>query len=417
MVGSATRTLIFFALGLTLMGCATPLPQALNVHALDEELTHMERRGMVAQVLVAQGGELLYGRGLGTRNPQTVEPTTLDTVFPLASLTKPFTAAAVLALAADGRIALDDALGMHLSGIAAPWADIPIESLMTHTSGVSPEIVNRDSPEPRFEPLERNRFIERVQQFRPRSPPGRTFRYSNVGYGLLGALIEAVSGEDWETYLRRRLLAPSSIEAIGFMLPGWSLDDIAIGRVDETPWGSYFDRPALDDGAGFNLRASGDLHAPASAILEWWSQLRLNAWLPGYWMNEWLQPRVREPDGSWYGYGWHFRDTPHGRVIGHTGGDRVYAVDFSWYRERDLLIYIATAEARFQADVIRDRLHVLLLGGRRASTRSGKRPVVHFVSRDRRGDGVPAARRAPVRHGMGVASIATTNGRKHHGES
>src|SRR5690606_22609501 len=107
--------LIAAVLALGGAGCATPFEDGfdssaadLDVHALDAELTRLERRGMVGQVLVAQHGELLYGRGIGRRSPDQADRVRLETVFPLASLTKPFTAAAVLALVADGRITLDD---------------------------------------------------------------------------------------------------------------------------------------------------------------------------------------------------------------------------------------------------------------------------------------------------------------------
>jgi CubicO group peptidase (beta-lactamase class C family) len=344
-----------------LTACAALPVEPLDLRALDATLTRMERRGMVGQVLVAREGVMLYGRGVGTLRPDTDERVTLDTVFPLASLTKPLTAAAVITLAADGRLALDDALGRYLEDLTAPWADIPVASLLAHTAGVSPEIGNREwEGEPRFEPVDRQVFLKRVQQFPPRGTPGRRFRYSNVGYGLLGALIEAVSEESFEAHLRRRLLVPAGLEEIGFLLPEWSREDVAVGRVDGVAWGTYFDHPALEDGAGFNLRASGDLHAPAGAVLDWWRKLRAEAWLPPEWARLAFEQHVREPGGSWYGYGWQLRDTPRGRVIGHTGGDHVYAVDFSWYPEDDVLVYVATAEARFEADVIREELHARL---------------------------------------------------------
>ena len=182
----------------------------LDLDGLDRALTRLERRGMAAQVLVASREGILYERGVGTLRAvdPLEEPIGPETVFPLLSLTKPFTASTVLALAADGRIALDDPLGAHVHGLASPWADIPIHRLLTHTSGVSPEIANRAwHGEPRFEPVQREEFLARVQRFRPRASAETTFRYSNVGYGLLGVLIESVSDKSWEQYLHERLLA------------------------------------------------------------------------------------------------------------------------------------------------------------------------------------------------------------------
>jgi CubicO group peptidase (beta-lactamase class C family) len=351
---------------LSCTGCATLTPAQLDLDALDRELTRLERRGMVGQVLVARQGTLTYSRGLGAVHPSAgdratpIEPTT---VFPLLSLTKPFTASAVLALAADRLIDLDDAIGQHISELASPWADLSVSALLTHTAGVSPQIASRDwSGEPRLEPITRETFLERVQQFPPQPGRGDRFRYSNVGYGLLGALIESVTGRSFETYLRERLLDLAGLAGIAFGDTDRN-DEVVTGRIEGRAHWRYVDQLMLPDGAGFNLRASGELHASAEDILAWWLTLRNGDWLPSEWMAMWLTPRVREPDGSRYGYGWQFRESRAGRVIGHTGGDRVYAVDFSWYPDLDLLVYVATADARFQADVLRNRLHRRLLRG------------------------------------------------------
>jgi hypothetical protein len=80
------------------------------------------------------------------------------------------------------------------------------------------------------------------------------------------------------------------------------------------------------------------------------------------WLETWLTPQVDEADGSRYGYGLHFRNSDFGPVIGHTGGDFTYAVDFSWFVDHDLMVYLATADARFEADLLRDSLHRRLFG-------------------------------------------------------
>jgi CubicO group peptidase (beta-lactamase class C family) len=353
------------ALALAGAGCATLTPAQLDLGGLDRELTRLERRGMVGHVLVARHGTLVYSRGVGAVDPSTGDratPIGSTTVFPLLSLTKPFTASAILALAADGQISIDDAIGRHLPELASPWADIPVHALLTHTAGVSPQIASRDwSGEPLLEPITRETFLGRVQQFPPQRDGATAFRYSNVGYGLLGALIESVTGRSFERYLRERLLAPAGLVRIAFHDPQWSVGEVVTGRVAGRAHWRYIDQPMLPDGAGFNLRASGELHASADDVLAWWRALRAGNWLPDEWMDEWLTPRVREPDGSRYGYGWQFRETRAGLVIGHTGGDRVYSVDFSWYPDLDLLIHVTTADARWQADLLRDRLHRRLL--------------------------------------------------------
>jgi CubicO group peptidase (beta-lactamase class C family) len=350
---------------LALVACATP-PVNLErgTQRLESHLERLEQRGFAGQVAVVRGDEILINRGFGYMAVDDPRPITSQSVMPLASLTKAFTASAVLALAAEGRLGLDEPIGNHLPGLARHWAEIPIRHYLTHTAGLPAEIINRawrDSP-PRFEPVGRETFVKRLDQFKPDHPPGQGYNYSNVGYSLLAVLIEHLAEQSYESYLRGTLLATSGIEGIGFALQGWSEDDLVSGRRGQQSVGHYFDQPQIEGGLGWKLRGAGDLLAQPAAIIAWWQAIRDQRWLSSPWLDVWLTPQQEKPDGSQYGYGLIFRDSSHGPVIGHPGGDFTFAVDFSWYQDLDLMIYIATADARFEADVLRDELHRLLLG-------------------------------------------------------
>jgi len=347
---------------LTLLhGCAVPSPQwagdARSAARLERAVQSEARRGFTGQVLVAHGEHVLLLRAAGTREPGGQEPVTIDDVMPLASVTKPFTASAVLALAADGRLSLDDPIGMHLPQLSPPWSEVPVTHFLTHTAGLPAEIVNRAWPgHPMFEPLGRKEFLASLAQFPPDHPPGAGFNYSNVGYLVLGALIETLSGESWELFLQRRLLAPAAIDQVGFLLPAWRPGRPVHGRVAGEDRGSYFDQPRLEDGLGWRVRAAGDLQAAPAGVLAWWLCIRRDEWLPPAARAEWTTPRVREPDGSEYGYGLNFRRSREGRIIGHTGSDGVFTSDWSWLPDHDLLIYVASADPRHPADELRAAL-------------------------------------------------------------
>lgn len=126
----------------------------------------------------------------------------VDSVMPLASATKPITASAILALTADGRLALDDPIGKHLPGLADHWATIPIECFLVHAAGLPGEIVNRTwKGVPWFEPVGRDELVRRVNRFRPHQAPCTGFGYSSVGYNLLAALIDSISGQTFERFV------------------------------------------------------------------------------------------------------------------------------------------------------------------------------------------------------------------------
>jgi CubicO group peptidase (beta-lactamase class C family) len=356
-------TLICAALALT--GCAvTPPDLDQGARQLENRLTILEQQGFAGQVAVVQGENILVLQGFGQMDVDDDRPISAAAVLPLASLTKPFTASAVLALAAEGRLDLDEPIGNHLPGLDPHWADIAISHYLTHTAGLPAEIINRawKGDQPRFEPVGRDEFVARLNHFEPDFPPGDGYNYSNVGYSLLAALIEQVAEEDYESYLRGTLLATAGISDIGFRMQGWQGRDLVSGRDGPERIGHYFEQPLIDGALGWNLRGSGDLLATPGGIIDWWWAIRDQRWLSTPWLDEWLTPRLDKPDGDRYGYGLIFRDSIHGPVIGHPGGDYTFSVEFSWFVDLDLMIYIATADTRFPADLLRDDLHRLLLG-------------------------------------------------------
>ncbi|MDT8450802.1 MAG: serine hydrolase domain-containing protein [Wenzhouxiangellaceae bacterium] len=338
-------------------GCSTlgaPVDPGTRIAELVRKLERLERRGFAGQLVVARGDEVIVRRGFGTMAPGDPRRVDAGAVMPLASVTKPITASAVLALAAEGRLALDEPIGEHLPGLAGHWAEVPVRHFLTHTAGLPAEIVNRDwAGEPRFEPIGRDTLIERVNRFRPDHPPGARFSYSNVGYNVLAALIEVVSGQSFEEFVAGGLLVTAGVDGIGLLEPGWSPERLVVSRHGSTAAGHYFGQPMLADGMGFHLRGAGDLMATPAGVIAWWRAIRREVWLSAPWMEAWLTPRVAEPDGSRYGYGWNFRDSPLGPVIGHTGQVLDFTVDLSWYPDRDLLVYINSADARFPADALR----------------------------------------------------------------
>ena len=355
-------------LALALAGCTT-LPTAEQIERgaerLEHELRSLENEGFAGQVLVARGDEVLLLSGYGAMGLDDPRPVTDNAVMPLASITKPFTASAIFVLAAEGKLALDDPIGQFLDELDSPWGDIPVQALLTHSAGLPAEIVRHGRMEEhRFEPIDRNTFLQRVQHFEPDFEPGAGFRYGNVSYGLLAAIIEVVAEQSWESFLIGSVLNTAGVADIGVFSPGWHDSEMVRARDGERDLGHYLEQPRLADGLGYNIRGAGDLHARPAGVLAWWQAMRQEFWLSPPWMDRWLEPQISEPDGSRYGYGLHFRRSPWGPVIGHTGGEAGFTSDFSWFTELDLVVYINSAHTDFEADLLRDRLHRQLLGKR-----------------------------------------------------
>lgn len=174
-----------------------------------EQLDYHGVPGVV--VGVVSDGRLAWAKGYGTTDLAGGVPLTAATPFRIGSVSKLFTATAALQLRDAGKLRLDDPVAKHL-----PWFRVPspfptappitVEHLLTHTSGLS-----REGP---FDAWTTHEFPtrEELKAVMPRvtviSPPGKTYRYSNLGMALLGEVVSAVSGKSWADYVREAIAAP-----------------------------------------------------------------------------------------------------------------------------------------------------------------------------------------------------------------
>ena len=166
-----------------------------------------------AVVLVARRGKIVFRRAYGLRAKQPAEERmTVDTVFDLASLTKPIaTAASIALLLEDEKIRLTDKIESHWPEFGKEGkAAITVEHLLLHTGGLIAD-----------NPLEdyrdgRTKALERICQLKPLAEPGKQFKYSDVGYIVLGELVERVGGEALDVYARKHLFEPLGLRETGF---------------------------------------------------------------------------------------------------------------------------------------------------------------------------------------------------------
>lgn len=204
-----------------------PAPPGADLPAVSAVMTSAiaEHHLPGAVVMVGHRGQIVLQRAYGVRKPAgepgvdgvatAAEPMTVDTVFDVASLTKVLaTATAVMQLCEQGKVRLDDPVQKYLpafnptrNGAYDPHRmAVTVRTLLTHTSGL-PGDVNLDDPWGLAHP-DRAEGIRRALTAPLEMPPGAVFRYSDINFELLGALVEAVTGEPENTYVRRNVFAP-----------------------------------------------------------------------------------------------------------------------------------------------------------------------------------------------------------------
>ena len=167
-------------------------------------------------VLVAKDGAPLLDKGYGYANLEWQIPNTPTTKFRLGSLTKQFTAAAILLLEERGKLKLDDPVKRYLPDAPAAWDKITIFNLLTHTSGLPSFTEFSEKEGQNTIPTTPQQLVARFRYKPLDFKPGEGWHYSNSGYVLLGCLIETISGQHYADFLRENIFAPLGMHDSGY---------------------------------------------------------------------------------------------------------------------------------------------------------------------------------------------------------
>jgi D-alanyl-D-alanine carboxypeptidase len=161
-----------------------------------------------AQVAVGMGGTPLFSRAYGYADLESRTPMRVDHLFRIASHSKTFTATLVLQLADAGRVGLDDPVGRHVPELDGPVADVRLRELLEHTGGLLRDSRDADFWQHRRPFPDRAELLELALQGGLKTAPGERFAYSNIGYGLLGLVVESVTGTSFADAAREQVTTP-----------------------------------------------------------------------------------------------------------------------------------------------------------------------------------------------------------------
>lgn len=258
-------------------------------------------------LIVTKDGKTLYRKAYGMADVAAKTPMQADMALRLGSITKQFTAVAVMLLADEGKLAVGDPITKYLPDF--PEHGITIEHLLTHTSGIVnytdkpnfPSMIAQSLPLPQMIDLFRNDPLD--------FKPGTQFKYSNSGYFLLGAIIEKVSGTGYAPFLRQRIFTPLGMEHTGY----GDNEPAGIARAS-----GHAPGPNGAQGSGpFNMAwpySAGALTSNVDDLARWNDAVRLGKLLkPESWKRVFSPYTLASGKASDYGYGWNI-----GKVRGHV---------------------------------------------------------------------------------------------------
>ncbi len=223
-----------FGYGLAAPPSASPSP---GVPGRDVATSVASSKTPGALVVVADHGKIVYERAFGVRSLETRQPVDAHTRFEIGSVTKQFTAAAILQLKERGRLKLSDRLGQYLPQYG-PGKDVTIEQLLWQVSGIPDYtgfkafwkiLVRRGDRTVYSKQIDLNEVLSLIKGRPLRFKPGSKYEYSNTNYYFLGIVVAAASGMTWQRYVRTHIFAPAGMSESTFTWDEAGISDMATG--------------------------------------------------------------------------------------------------------------------------------------------------------------------------------------------
>lgn len=276
-----------------------------------EETYPADRPG--AALVIARHGRVIHRAAYGLADMQRGIPLHIDSVFRIGSLTKQFTAAAIMLLQERGQLCLEDTLHTHLPDYPAQGQDIRLTHLLNHTSGLACFTDHEAFEALEAQDLSQQQVLDLFQHLPLMVAPGAKFSYSNSGYFLLGLVIEAVSGTGLAQFFDEQIFKPLGMRSTA--LEGYG---------DLWPIQGYTEEPDLQLAPPISMSipyAAGALVSTIDDMLRWEQSIAQESLLPtAAWQQMWATTALPSGESSDYGYGFERRRLKGLDLIDHDGG-------------------------------------------------------------------------------------------------
>lgn len=281
--------------------------------AVREEMDAQRIPGL--SVAIVRDGKLLYSKGFGLANVELGVKATDKTVYQIQSVTKQFTASAILLLAQEGKLGLDDPLSKHLDKTPDSWSEVTIRHLLTHTSGIK-DFINEPTQSLKVEVSEQEVFdatASRPLNFKT----GEQYQYSNTNYHLLAMVIRKLTGKAYGEVLAERIFGPLKMNDTSIVSLSGIVERRAAGYLMESGKmrnGEYVAQSVL-------AYAGGGVVSTVLDMAKWDIALDGDAILnPDSKRQMWSPMRLRGGGVSPYGFGWAIGTLNGHREFAHSGG-------------------------------------------------------------------------------------------------
>ncbi|MGI8745444.1 MAG: serine hydrolase domain-containing protein [Bryobacteraceae bacterium] len=291
----------------------------------------VEQKKFMGSVLVARAGKPLFRKSYGFANAEWDVANTPDTKFRLGSITKQFTATAILQLVEQGKLRLDDPISKYYADAPKTWEKVTIHNLLNHTSGIPsytgiPNFFGTGSKLP----LTPAQIVKLTQDKPLEFEPGAKFAYDNTGYILLGYVIEKITGKPYAGYLRQAIFDPLGMKDTGYDVYEAILKHRASGY--SMSGASMINSPYLDMTLPY---AAGSLYSTVDDLSTWDRALYTDKVLTAD-----SRKKMFTPGLSNYGYGWFIDQRFNRSHMEHGGGINGFNTVISRYPGDKVLVVV-----------------------------------------------------------------------------
>jgi CubicO group peptidase (beta-lactamase class C family) len=330
---------------------------------IDAVMERFEIPGLT--IAVTRGDEIIYKGAFGRRSIDTGEPMEADYLFHMASVSKPFVATAVMQLAEQGELDLDEPVVRYLPYFELAderYKNITIRQMLNHTSGM-PDVMDYEWDAPQYDEGAAERYVRSLSNEEMIAAPGERWQYSNMAFDALGDVIAKVSGRPFEIYVKENILDVLGMGESNFLQHETS-EEL---RTTPHVWRLG---PAVSEVYPYNRR-----HAPSStlnsSVLEMtnWAFANLNRGglnrrriLKQESYDILWSPSAQVDDDLHVGLSWFLGSHRGVSTIDHGGGDTGYRSYFTLLPEEDIGLIIASNYDRTPMGSIRDGVLDILLG-------------------------------------------------------
>ena len=328
-------------------------PDAIRTQLKDRMEQAVRAEKFRGAVLVTRGGEPWLRAGYGLASEELQVPNTPETKFRLGSITKQFTAMAILILQERGKLQVADPISKHLADTPKAWEGITIHHLLTHTSGIPNFTSFPDYLSTMAQPSPPAKTLLRFKDKPLDSPPGSKHQYSNSGYIVLGLIIEKAAGRSYDSFLREAIFDPLAMRDTGYDQPRVVIARRAQGH------GRFLG--ILQNAQYIDMsipHAAGALYSTVDDLSKWDQALNTEKLIPRAMIE-----KMFTPDKNNYAYGWVvIRREGRPTIHLHGGGINGFVTDIARSPDEKICIVVLCNDESLSPTRLRDDLARILLG-------------------------------------------------------